>query len=777
MFDCKKAFDEYPNAVPSLAVTPPVGDPYPAVCVRDGDLVYWDIVDSDVAYDGDGEGQITFTVGTIVKKTYKFKTKIEKSILPTGDAPSAIDDWITRANAALNGIPQTISDSIDETMGEISAEAETLEPGSSASASFDIENRTFTFGIPTGAKGDKGDPGESIKGDKGDKGDPGDPGDLIDDTAGAGDTNKTFSADKLTADHSNLLNAISAKPDIKDSTKTGVDLDVSDSQGNVILRIADGHIKTKNFDSETDRTGIIKNSTKTGVDLDFSDSQGNVVLRLKNGNICTKWFSSENADGSVDYNADVVYTNTDGTKAITADFHSGDEIVMHFSNASDRIAGLIKSDKVTYKYTDASNTDHTLGTAYGYDYPVYKLPDDATAISVTYGAGLLWGENGTLRFSVYKKGITERKPHLISVASDGSKDYTSVRDAIDSITDNNAYNKYRIEIYPGTYDIISYYTAEEIGQTGFQGLFVGDGVSLVGVGQKDNIILTGTLDTNVYSSTKRNDISVINIAGTASIENMTINAENMRYCIHDDTGPMTHQTAIKEIIDCVLNAKNMTTGAIAYGCGISNMRKLHLKNCIFNEELHIHTHDTGTYSPSVLIENCEARVFSFADYNSTVNIEYSIMNCKFSLIRSELVHTPHNQFLFINQIGGTNPIVDCETGMIYNLSNCIKAKGQIPAGQLVNVNRISRQMTATAVSSANIASGVSIGYTGSETVVASGGYINSNQVGLTGLSQGDFITIDSDGVLISGGTSSNAVGVVISISERQDGGAYIKLFV
>lgn len=63
---------------------------------------------------------------------------------------------------------------------------------------------------PQGDKGDKGDPGPTgptgatgatgargSKGDKGDKGDPGDPSLLIDDTAGEGDSNRTWSADKL----------------------------------------------------------------------------------------------------------------------------------------------------------------------------------------------------------------------------------------------------------------------------------------------------------------------------------------------------------------------------------------------------------------------------------------------------------------------------------------------------------------------------------------------------------------------------------------------------
>ena len=597
----------------------------------------------------------------------------------------------------------------------------------------------------------------------------GDPTEIIDDNAGSGDTDKVWSADKSHA----LLTEINSRAEIKDSTKTGVDLDVTDSQGNVIVRFANGHVKTKNFDSEN----IAKDSTKTGVDLDISDESGNVILRIKDGDIITKWFTSGNPDGAVDYNADFAYTNASGTEAISAVLRKGDEIVLHIVDANDRIKDSVATKTVTYKYTDKNGTNHSIATAYGYDYIPYKLPEDATAILVEYGTGMLWGESGTLRFSVYKKGIAERKPHIIRVASDGSGDFTNLRNAIESIEDNNAYNRYRIEVYPGTYNILSYYTAEEIGATGFVGLFVGDGISLVGVGQRDDIIIHGTLDTTTYNITKRNDVSVINLAGNASLENLTINAEYIRYCVHDDTVVLTHQSAVKEIVNCVFNAVDMTTGAIAYGCGISNRRKLHIKGCLFNEELHIHTHNEGTYSPEITIEDCEGMTFSFADYNSTVDVIYSLLNSSFAMIRGEYSYGPHNQFLFINQIGGSNPIVDCETGMIYNLANCIKAKGQITAGQLVSISRPSRSVIASAVTSADIADGVSIGNKSGETVIASHGYINSNQVGLTGLSVGDYITIDTDGILTDGGTQSNAVGVVTGVSDRQNGGAYIKLLV
>lgn len=53
-----------------------------------------------------------------------------------------------------------------------------------------------------------------------------------------------------------LSEAIAPLPGMDDSTKTGVDLDVSDEDGNVLLRMKDGHVQTKYFDSK-----LIRNLT------------------------------------------------------------------------------------------------------------------------------------------------------------------------------------------------------------------------------------------------------------------------------------------------------------------------------------------------------------------------------------------------------------------------------------------------------------------------------------------------------------------------------------
>ena len=84
----------------------------------------------------------------------------------------------------------------------------------------------------------------------------------IDDTAGDGDTGKVWSADKSAGEVATLSEAIVPLSETKTTTKSGVDLDVADESGNVILRLADGQIKTKNFDSadviEDRRFGVVE---------------------------------------------------------------------------------------------------------------------------------------------------------------------------------------------------------------------------------------------------------------------------------------------------------------------------------------------------------------------------------------------------------------------------------------------------------------------------------------------------------------------------------------
>lgn len=102
--DCMKMFEEYPNAIPSLAIEPPKGDAYPAVVTRDGDWVVWDVTKPDVQSVSIGKLQLTFVVGEIEAKSYISKFRVNESILPDGDVPTPIQNWITEANAVLGTI-------------------------------------------------------------------------------------------------------------------------------------------------------------------------------------------------------------------------------------------------------------------------------------------------------------------------------------------------------------------------------------------------------------------------------------------------------------------------------------------------------------------------------------------------------------------------------------------------------------------------------------------------------------------------------------------------
>ena len=112
LFDCKKAFEQYPNAVPSMVVVPPKGDSYPAVVTREGDIVEWIVTDSDLIHHGDGEIQLQFKQGDVIMLSCKTRTSVAPSCYPKGTIPTPIQNWIAQANAILAEIPDDINSAL-----------------------------------------------------------------------------------------------------------------------------------------------------------------------------------------------------------------------------------------------------------------------------------------------------------------------------------------------------------------------------------------------------------------------------------------------------------------------------------------------------------------------------------------------------------------------------------------------------------------------------------------------------------------------------------------
>lgn len=81
------------------------------------------------------------------------------------------------------------------------------------------------------------------------------------------------------------------------------DFGISDENGNVILELKSGHIRTKNFNSEDVEKSInhpVSTEDSIGVtsDLSISDENGNILVLFSNGHIKTKKFDSSNINNS-----------------------------------------------------------------------------------------------------------------------------------------------------------------------------------------------------------------------------------------------------------------------------------------------------------------------------------------------------------------------------------------------------------------------------------------------------------------------------------------------
>lgn len=267
-FDSTKLFDEYPDAIVALTVVAPSGEAYPAVTERDGNFVSWVVTDSDLASDGSGELQLTFIEGSAVAKTYRARTKVYKSIEPTGEAPSPVETWLDEAQKALATFPRggSTGQVLTKKSGtDFDAEWKDPQGGGGGTSNYnDLENKPSIGGTvlsgdvsleDLGAAREEDIPDVSGKADK-----------IANPTSGnlvAMDANGNIQDSGEPADAiPSLREAIAPLSETKTTTKTGVDLDLADSDGNVLLRLANGHIMTKNFDSsevrEDMRFGVVE---------------------------------------------------------------------------------------------------------------------------------------------------------------------------------------------------------------------------------------------------------------------------------------------------------------------------------------------------------------------------------------------------------------------------------------------------------------------------------------------------------------------------------------
>ena len=137
------------NKRPGDVYAYPVSSQYISV---EGGTLFWTIQSGDLAVDGIGECEIKAEQDGKIVKTVIWMTCVLRALDGSADPPQPWESWVEQVEDAAEDATAAAA-----LLQNASAEAETLDPGASATASY--ANGVFSFGIPRGADGQNGAPG------------------------------------------------------------------------------------------------------------------------------------------------------------------------------------------------------------------------------------------------------------------------------------------------------------------------------------------------------------------------------------------------------------------------------------------------------------------------------------------------------------------------------------------------------------------------------------------------------------------------------------------
>ena len=134
------------NRRPGDVYAYPVNSQYVSV---DGGMLCWTVQSGDLATDGDGECEIKASQNGKIVKTVIWTTCVLRALDGSANPPDPWESWVEQVENAAEDATAAAA-----LLENASAEAETLDPGASATASY--ANGVFSFGIPRGAAGQDG---------------------------------------------------------------------------------------------------------------------------------------------------------------------------------------------------------------------------------------------------------------------------------------------------------------------------------------------------------------------------------------------------------------------------------------------------------------------------------------------------------------------------------------------------------------------------------------------------------------------------------------------
>ena len=253
---------------------------------------------------------------------------------------------------------------------------------------------------------------------------------------------------------------------------------------------------------------------------------------------------------------------------------------------------------------------------------------------------------------VYAK-LEDLKNEVYTVGPTG--DYSTFTECIRDLKNNT--NKKTIYIQEGTYNIFN-----EIGGSEFA-LSIEAGTSFIDISDfippNTHVIGLGKVIFN-FMPTKEEIgniasilLSPINVMGSCIIENITINADNCRYCIHDETADIAEfdgNTKIFKNVKCY----KYKSGGVGYNQAYANGFNKHytavFDNCYFESDIEAMSfHDRNQNCNSITINNtiCKCRSTSPNAISLRFgNVKYGQIHQKVYINNSRFSHrifiTPEN---------------------------------------------------------------------------------------------------------------------------------------
>lgn len=218
--------------------------------------------------------------------------------------------------------------------------------------------------------------------------------------------------------------------------------------------------------------------------------------------------------------------------AIDISQYVGNKIKLSFSSVSanvSRYSFITNENGDTLTYVKETSANYPLID--GRYVATLEIPQGAKYLYVTAHINA----NCMFFIMMSNKGLKDNIVEYVDISVGIDKDFSTLVDALNSIQDSSYNKRYRVFIHEGVYNTIEQAKLS----SSYIGLLVPDYVSIIGVGNRNNIVISATCPTGYESYA--NNISTLNTTKHNYFENITIEATNLRYCVHDDNFALTSE--------------------------------------------------------------------------------------------------------------------------------------------------------------------------------------------------------------------------------------------